>query len=71
VPQSVSGDELIRSRPVVLVLRLVLDRQARLQHGDVLDAEANGQGRFASLTEMNEIVRRWIDQQRVDAERPP
>lgn len=54
-------DELAGSRQVVLVLRLVLDRQARLRHGELVDAETVCQGRFVSLTGLTDVVTRWFE----------
>jgi hypothetical protein len=64
VPASSEEDELTGSRAVVLVVRLVLDRQARLRSGELLDAGAKGQGRFVTLAEMGEAVMRWLERQR-------
>jgi hypothetical protein len=66
-----TDDELYGSRQVVLVLRLVLDGQAQLHHGELLDADATRQGRFATLTGMTETVARWIErQQEIGLEEP-
>ena len=54
-------DELAGSRQVVLILRLVLDRQAQLHHGELVDAEAVCQGRFVSLTGLTDVVTRWFE----------
>jgi hypothetical protein len=54
-------DELSGSRQVILILRLVLDRQARLHHGELVDAESVSQGRFVSLSGMTDAVTRWFE----------
>ena len=54
-------DELAGSRQVVLILRLVLDRQARLHHGELVDAKAVCQGRFVNLTGLTNVVTRWFE----------
>jgi hypothetical protein len=41
----------------------VLDRHTGLKYGEVLDAEAVGQGRFFSLAELADAVRRWLERQ--------
>lgn len=51
-------DRLSGSHATVLVLRLVLDGQARLLHGELLDVDAVGQGRFMSLAGLVEAVKR-------------
>jgi hypothetical protein len=61
-------DELAASLPVVLILRIVLDRRARLRYGELLDARANSQGRFVTVAELSKTVQRWLDRQREDAE---
>jgi hypothetical protein len=57
-------DELASTRDAVLVVRLVVDRQARLHYGELLDAEAVSQGRFSSLNGLLGAVSRWLDAQR-------
>ena len=64
-----SEGEIAANREVVLVVRLVLDRHARLQRGELLDAESRSQGRFVTLTELGEVVRRWLSRVRADTER--
>ena len=54
MPASIEEDELVDSRQVFLVLRLVLNPQARLHHGELLDAEAICQGRFMTLSGLTE-----------------
>lgn len=60
------ADDLSDSRQVVLVLRLVLDQRALLRHGELLDAEGTGQGRFATVTGMTDLVRQWLENQQPD-----
>jgi hypothetical protein len=65
---STSGaDDLSDSRQVVLVLRLVLDQRALLRHGELLDAEGAGQGRFATVAGMTALVRQWLENQQPDS----
>ena len=54
-------DDLSGSRQVVLILRLVLDRQAQLHHGELVDTESVSQGRFVSLAGMTDVVTRWFE----------
>ena len=54
-------DELADSRQVVLILRLVLDRQAQLHHGELIDTAAVCQGRFVNLTGLTDVVTRWFE----------
>ena len=64
--QSGIEDDLSDTQQVVLILRLTLDRHAYLRHGELLDAEASGQGRFMTLSEMSEAVQQWLDRQQGD-----
>jgi hypothetical protein len=66
VPALDQEDELSGSRHVVLILRLVLDRQLRLQHGELVDAEATVLGRFLTPEGLLEIVRQWLGRQPAD-----
>jgi hypothetical protein len=66
VPALDQEDELSGSRQVVLILRLVLDRQLRLQHGELVDAEATVLGRFLTPEGLLEIVRQWLGRQPAD-----
>ncbi len=67
MPASVEEDELVDSRQVFLVLRLVLDPQAQLHHGELLDAEAICQGRFMTLSGLTELVAHWLERQPRDS----
>jgi hypothetical protein len=67
VPASIEEDELVDSRQVFLVLRLVLNPQARLHHGELLDAEAICQGRFMTLSGLTELVAHWLERQPGDS----
>lgn len=64
--RSAREDELIDSHQVVLILRLTLDRDEHLRHGELLDSGAIGQGRFKSLTDLGETVQQWLERQRAD-----
>lgn len=62
-------DDLIDTQQVVLILRLTLDRDASLRHGELLDAGAIGQGRFMTMSDMSEAVQLWLDRQREERSR--
>ena len=63
MPASDQDDDLSGNCQVVLVLRLVLDRQAQLRYGQLLDAGAIEQGRFATLAGLADAVSRWLERQ--------
>jgi hypothetical protein len=50
----------------VLVLRLVLDPRAGLHHGELLDAEGRGQGRFRGPVGLLRALVGWLDRQQAD-----
>jgi hypothetical protein len=60
-------DQLSGNRQVVLILRLVLDRQRQLRHGELLDAEAHLEGRFVGLAGLKVMLDRWLERQQDDA----
>ena len=66
MPSLDQEDELSGSRQVVLILRLVLDRRLRLQHGELVDAEATVLGRFLTLEGLPEVMRQWLGRQTTD-----
>ena len=51
------------SRSVVLILRLALDQESRLHHGELLDAEAVQQGRFTTVQGLLDSVAAWLERQ--------
>jgi hypothetical protein len=61
VPVLDQEDDLADSRQVVLILRLVLNRQARLHHGELVDTNSVSHGKFVSLTGLTDIVTRWFE----------
>jgi hypothetical protein len=66
VPELRGEDELSGSSYVILILRLVLDENARLRYGELVDAGGVCEARFADLHGLLEAVRLWLDRQRVD-----
>jgi hypothetical protein len=61
-----SGDELGRRRLVTVVLRLVLNRQGLLVHGEVVDAANRRQQRFAGWEGLVPAVRAWLEREPAD-----
>ena len=59
-------EDLSDSTEVVLILRLILDSDARLRRGELLDAGAIRQGRFEDLGGLLDALRAWLGRQRVD-----
>jgi hypothetical protein len=61
-----SRDELGHRRLVTVVLRLVLDRQGLLVHGEVVDAANRRQQRFAGWEGLMPAVRVWVEREAAD-----
>lgn len=51
------------SRQVVLILRLVLDGDAKLRRGELLDADTVRQAGFHDLGGLLDAMRAWLDRQ--------
>jgi hypothetical protein len=66
VPALHDEDEPADSRQVVLILRLVLDGNAQLRRGELLDADAVHQARFHDLGGLLGAVDGWLERQRPD-----
>jgi hypothetical protein len=64
-------DRLSSTRQEVLILRIVLDRQAQLRHGELLDAQSIRLGWFVSVQGMMEALSHWLAQQQPDDARNP
>jgi hypothetical protein len=51
------------SHESVPVLRLKLDRQARLRQGELVHAKAESIGRFVTIAGLGLAIQGWLDQQ--------
>jgi hypothetical protein len=69
MPTSGAEDTLSENRQVVLILRLVVDRQGKLRHGELLDCDVMRQARFATLTGLQSTIRQWLERQPRDVAR--
>ena len=58
-----AGNQLSAKRHVTVILRLVVDGQGRLEHGEVVDTEARLQGRFVDWRGLIRTMREWLAQQ--------
>ncbi len=63
MPRSYTRDELSGSRPVVLILRIMLNRYAELQYCEVLDVQANSVASITTITGLTQALTRWLEQQ--------
>jgi hypothetical protein len=59
---------LVNKRQVVLILRLVLDADGRLEYGEAVDTEARSQGRFVGWRDLTRTVRAWLARQEVSGQ---
>ena len=55
-------DQLANCQPVVLILRIVLNRNSEVQYGELLDAHANRVAFVRELTDLPYAVTRWLEQ---------
>ena len=54
------SDELASTRPMVLVISLMVSPGGRVIHGDVFEPDTRRAGRFVGLDGLNGIVRGWL-----------
>jgi hypothetical protein len=64
MPAADLEDLLSASRPVVLILRLVLDRRGRIRYGELLDARTTLLDCFVGERELRQTLRHWCSHQR-------
>lgn len=55
------SDSLARRHHTVVVLRLVLDRDGVLSHGEVVDASGRARGRFGDWAGLVTLLRNWLE----------
>lgn len=55
-----NGERLADKRNVTLILRLVLDRDGKLMHGELVDVGGKVQTRFIRWRELTRTVRAWL-----------
>jgi hypothetical protein len=53
-------NQLADKRQVVLILRLVLNKQGQLLHGEIVDVADKVIGRFANWTHLNYLMQMWL-----------
>ena len=56
LPTELLADKLY----VSVILRLLLGRSGRLEHGELVDLDGNSQGRFTNFRELTTALRAWI-----------
>ncbi len=54
------SDALSEKHQVTLVLRLLLDRNNRLLHGDVVDVSGQSLGHFSDLESLTHAIEDWL-----------
>jgi len=55
-----SSDKLAETRQVTVILRLVVDRDGRLQHGEVVNIADNSNNRFKDWDGLTLTLRSWL-----------
>jgi hypothetical protein len=61
VPEPCESDALADRRSVTVIVRLVLDRQGRLVHGEVIDTKARMRGRFTAWDALVPLLRAVLE----------
>jgi hypothetical protein len=65
---STRADELVKSRQVIIVMRLLVNVEWQLVHGELVDIEERSRGRFADWQALVPAVQRFLrDEQRGSA----
>ena len=57
-------DDLGTSRQLIVVVRLVLDADWGLRHGELVDVDETSRGRFAGWDDLTPAIRRFIAEER-------
>jgi hypothetical protein len=55
-----SGDELAHRGLVTVIVRLVLDRDGELLHGEIVDSSYVVRGRFSNWADLTLVLQRWL-----------
>ncbi len=58
-----SSDRLADTRQVTVILRMQVDRQGRILHGEVVDVDGNSRIRFKDLAGLTRTLRAWLEKQ--------
>lgn len=51
-------------RNVSIILRMVLDADGQVLHGEIVDVDGKVQSRFAGVDGLMNAVQQWLDRQR-------
>jgi len=57
-------DDLVQSRPLVVVLRLLVDAKGELMQGELVDMHQISRGRFAGWDGLAPAVRSFLNEER-------
>ena len=53
------SDKLSQKQQVTVILRMLLDEQGMLVHGDLVDVDGQSRGRFSSWDDLVIMLREW------------
>jgi hypothetical protein len=53
--------KLLDNRYIILVIRLLVDKDGNIQQGNLIDLDEKIAGQFRQLDELPELVRAWIE----------
>jgi hypothetical protein len=56
-------DKLTEKRHITVILRLVVNQDGRLVHGEVVDVEGKPQGRFVGWQQLGPAIQGWMAKQ--------
>ncbi len=57
------NDRLAETRHMTLILRLVLDPDGQIHHGEIIDADTKSMSRFKNWDEMIRALQDWLADQ--------
>jgi hypothetical protein len=63
LPEIPPDDSLSAKRHVTLILRVLLDRHGRVDHGEMLEADGNPVARFLGSEGLVRTIRAWLSGQ--------
>jgi hypothetical protein len=57
------SDMLSGKQEVTVILRLLMDEQGKLVHGNLVDVDGQSRGRFSDWGDLVSLLQQWLDSQ--------
>ena len=57
------SDMLSEKHQVTVILRMLMDEQGKLLHGNLVDVDGQSRGRFSNWGDLVNLLRQWFDSQ--------